>query len=49
LTLAFPGTTTAPNAKAVFSVLDITGYNYSLQNSFAGDHTLLPSRIMLTT
>ncbi len=49
LTLAFPGTTTAPNAAAVFSLLDITGYNYSLQNSYADDHTRLPSRIMLTT
>ncbi len=49
LTLAFPGTTTAPNAAAVFSLLDITGYNYSLQNSYADDHTRYPSRIMLTT
>ncbi len=49
LTLAFPGTTTAPNAAAVFSLLDITGYNYSLQNSYADDHTRLPSRMMLTT
>jgi beta-galactosidase len=49
LTLAFPGTTTAPNAEAVFSLLDITGYNYSLQTSYADDHTRLPSRIMLTT
>jgi len=30
LTLAFPGTTTSPNALAVFSQLDITGYNYNL-------------------
>ena len=49
LTLAFPGTTTAPNAAAVFSVLDITGYNYNLQVSHAADHSHLPSRIMLTT
>jgi beta-galactosidase len=49
LTLAFPGTTTAPKAAAVFSLLDITGYNYSLQNSYADDHTQLPSRMMLTT
>ena len=49
LTLAFPGSTTSPNAAAVFSQLDITGYNYSLQNSYADDHTKLPSRIMLTT
>jgi beta-galactosidase len=49
LTLAFPGTTTAPNSQAVFSLLDITGYNYSLQTSYADDHTRLASRIMLTT
>ena len=49
LTLAFPGTTTAPNSQGVFSLLDITGYNYSLQTSYADDHTRLPSRIMLTT
>ena len=49
LTLAFPGTTTAPNAEAVFSLLDITGYNYSLASSYAADHEKLPSRIMLTT
>lgn len=49
VTLAFPGTTTAPNAQAVFSLLDITGYNYNLQTSYADDHSRLPSRIMLTT
>jgi beta-galactosidase len=49
LTLAFPGTTTAPNAAAVFSLLDIAGYNYSLQNSYADDHKKIPSRLMLTT
>ncbi len=49
LTLAFPGTTTAPNAEAVFSLLDITGYNYNLIPSYASDHKELPSRIMLTT
>ncbi len=49
LTLAFPGTTTTPNAAAVFSLVDITGYNYSLQTSYADDHQRLPSRIMLTT
>lgn len=49
LTLAFPGTTTAPNATAAFGLLNITGYNYSLQSSYADDHTRLPSRIMLTT
>jgi beta-galactosidase len=49
LTLAFPGTTTATNAAAVFSLLDITGYNYNLIPTYAADHTLLPRRIMLTT
>jgi beta-galactosidase len=49
LTLAFPGTTTAPNAEVVFSLLDITGYNYSLASSFEADHEKLPSRLMLTT
>lgn len=49
LTLAFPGTTTSPTAQAVFSLLDITGYNYSLQKTYAADHRQLPSRIMLTT
>jgi beta-galactosidase len=49
LTLAFPGTTTAPNAAAVFSLLDITGYNYNLIPTYAADHKQLPSRIMLTT
>jgi len=49
LTLAFPGTTTAPNAEAVFSLLDITGYNYNILPTYAEDHQKLPSRIMLTT
>jgi beta-galactosidase len=49
LTVAFPGTTTAPNAEAVFSLLDITGYNYNLIPTYAADHRQLPSRIMLTT
>jgi len=49
LTLAFPGSTTAPNAAAVFSFLDITGYNYSLIPTYAADHRQLPNRIMLTT
>lgn len=49
LTLAFPGTTTAPNALAVFSLLDITGYNYNLIPTYAADHKQLPERIMLTT
>lgn len=49
LTLAFPGTTTQPTAQAVFSQLDITGYNYSLEKSYQQDHAALPSRLMLTT
>jgi beta-galactosidase len=49
LTLAFPGTTTAPNAAAVFSQLDITGYNYNLIPTYAADHTQLPKRMKLTT
>ncbi len=49
LTLAFPGTTTKPNAAAVFSQLDITGYNYSILPTWASDHQAIPSRLMLTT
>ncbi len=49
LTLAFPGTTTATNAEAVFSLLDIAGYNYNLIPTYAADHQQLPKRIMLTT
>ncbi len=49
LTLAFPGTTTAPNAEAVFSLLDITGYNYNILPTYAADHRELPKRLMLTT
>ena len=49
LTLAFPGNTTAPNALAVFSQLDITGYNYNIIPTYAADHRQLPNRIMLTT
>jgi beta-galactosidase len=49
LTLAFPGTTTKPTAEAVFSQLDITGYNYNIIPTYAKDHDQLPSRIMLTT
>ena len=49
LTLAFPGTTTKPTAQAVFSQLDITGYNYNILPTYAKDHEQLPSRLMLTT
>ncbi len=49
LTLAFPGTTTMPTAQAVFSQLDITGYNYNILPTYQKDHEQLPSRMMLTT
>ncbi|MDE3162081.1 MAG: DUF4982 domain-containing protein, partial [Acidobacteriota bacterium] len=49
LTLAFPGTTTKPTAAAVFSQLDITGYNYNILPTYQKDHQQLPARIMLTT
>jgi beta-galactosidase len=49
LTLAFPGTTTKPTAEAVFSQLDITGYNYNILPTYKKDHEQLPSRMMLTT
>lgn len=49
LTLAFPGTTTTPNAEAVFSQLDIVGYNYNILPTYAADHHQLPRRLMLTT
>ncbi|HEY3704804.1 MAG TPA: glycoside hydrolase family 2 TIM barrel-domain containing protein [Terracidiphilus sp.] len=49
LTLAFPGTTTKPTAQAVFSLLDITGYNYNILYSYQKDHEQLPARMMLTT
>jgi beta-galactosidase len=49
LTLAFPGTTTKPTAEAVFSQLDITGYNYNILPTYAKDHEQFPKRMMLTT
>jgi beta-galactosidase len=49
LTQAMPGTTSGPNQKSVFSVLDIGGYNYNLAKNYADDHRDAPSRIMLTT
>ncbi len=49
LTLAFPGSTTKPNAQAVFSQLDITGYNYNILPTYQKDHEQLPARMMLTT
>ena len=36
LTLAFPGTTTAPNAQAVFSLLDITGLQLQHSSELCG-------------
>ncbi|HEY3628062.1 MAG TPA: glycoside hydrolase family 2 TIM barrel-domain containing protein [Terracidiphilus sp.] len=49
LTLAFPGTTTKATAQAVFSQLDITGYNYNILPTYQKDHEQLPTRMMLTT
>jgi beta-galactosidase len=49
LTLAFPGTTTKPTTLAVFSQLDITGYNYNILPTAQKDHAQLPTRLMLTT
>jgi beta-galactosidase len=49
LTLAFPGTTTKPTAQAVFSQLDISGYNYNILPTYQKDHEQLPARMMLTT
>jgi beta-galactosidase len=49
LTLAFPGTTTKDTAQAVFSQLDITGYNYNILPTYKSDHEHLPARLMLTT
>jgi hypothetical protein len=34
---------------AVFSQLDITGYNYNILPTYQKDHEQLPSRMMLTT
>jgi len=49
LTLAYPGSTSAPNAEAVFSLMDITGYNYNIEANYKADHGRVPSRLMLTT
>ncbi|HLZ91559.1 MAG TPA: glycoside hydrolase family 2 TIM barrel-domain containing protein [Candidatus Acidoferrum sp.] len=49
LTEAFPGATYGPNPDAVFSVLDIGGYNYNLAQNQADDHRRVPGRIMMTT
>ena len=49
LTEAFPTSTSGPLPDAVFSVLDIGGYNYNLARNYADDHRRVPSRLMLTT
>jgi beta-galactosidase len=49
ITLAFPGMTTGPIAEAVFSQLDITGYNYNILPTYESDHRQQPKRLMLTT
>jgi beta-galactosidase len=49
LTQAFPGSTSSPNADAVFAVLDIGGYNYNLAANHAEDHRRVPGRIMMAT
>ena len=49
VTQAMPGSTSGPNQKSVFSVLDIGGYNYNLAKNFADDHRDAPSRVMMTT
>jgi beta-galactosidase len=49
ITEAFPGTTSSPNTDAVFSQVDLGGYNYNLAQNQAEDHQRLPNRIMMTT
>ena len=49
LTQAFPTSTSGPLPDAVFSVLDIGGYNYNLAKHYADDHRRVPSRLMVTT
>lgn len=49
LTQAFPTSTSGPLPDAVFSVLDIGGYNYNLAQHYADDHRRVPSRLMVTT
>ena len=41
--------TTGPIAEAVFSQLDITGYNYNILPTYEADHRQQPKRLMLTT
>jgi len=49
LTEAFPGATYTPSTDAVMAQLDITGYNYNLEQNSAKDHARVPGRIMMTT
>jgi beta-galactosidase len=49
LSTAFPGSTYGPTQNAVFSKLDIVGYNYNLALNHAADHSRLPGRVMMTT
>ncbi len=49
LTLALPGSSSGPNQAAVFSVLDIAGYNYNLARNYADDHRRAPERVMVST
>ena len=49
LTQAFPGATYTPNADAVMSLVDISGYNYNLSLNQAKDHQRVPSRLMMST
>ena len=49
LTEAFPGATFTPATDAVFSVLDVGGYNYNLAQNQGKDHQRVPGRIMMTT
>ena len=46
---AFPGATYTPSTDAVFSVLDVGGYNYNLVQNSGKDHERVPSRLMMTT
>ena len=48
-TEAFPGATYIPDTDAVFTQVDIGGYNYNLAANEAKDHARVPSRIMMTT
>lgn len=49
ISLSYPGKTFGPTQNAVFSQLDIVGYNYNLAKNHEADHSRLPERIMITT